>query len=278
MRTTLRADPSPARRFRGAPGKAARHRGAHSVRSGCAAARASRPGVFDVPLTSDRPERSREAAESKGEVERPSTSASGLRSGRTAEAGTGFAFAFCFCLAPSRVRARMARCSTRGPCAAVRRGRQAAQRALPGMATPFRAGRSPLEKPDPDSRTCGADAPHRPRGGGLFFCLFSSGPPIKKVTRPPTALDRSSLRVLCVEREQQAGASLANTRKLMDTGDGSRRAVPALRYWSLRSPDVTNRPRAIVTRMARTIRHPGGSRNPVPRHMVEDAGFQRSLE
>ena len=39
------------------------------------------------------------------------------------------------------------------PCAAVRRGRQAAQRALPGMATPFRAGRSPLEKPGHGSRT-----------------------------------------------------------------------------------------------------------------------------
>ncbi len=35
------------------------------------------------------------------------------------------------------------------PCAAVRRGRQAAQRALPGMATPFRTGRMPVRKNRP---------------------------------------------------------------------------------------------------------------------------------
>jgi len=115
------------------------------------------------PLTSDRPERSRAAAESKGGAcGCPSTSAFGLRSGRTAGAGGS---ASAFALAPSRVRARMARCSTGDPCAAVRRGRQAAQRALPGMATPFRAGRSPLEKPGPDSRTCRAWMPGKRQAG-----------------------------------------------------------------------------------------------------------------
>jgi hypothetical protein len=54
------------------------------------------------------------------------------------------------------------------PCAAVRRGRQAAQRALPGMATPFRAGRSPLEKPGPDSRTCRPWMGGRRQAGGRF--------------------------------------------------------------------------------------------------------------
>ena len=42
----------------------------------------------------------------------------------------------------------------RGPCAAVRRGRQAAKRESTGMSTPFRQDRSPVEKPGPGSRTC----------------------------------------------------------------------------------------------------------------------------
>ena len=62
----------------------------------------------------------------------------------------------------------------RGPCAAVRRGRQAAQRALPGMATPFRAGRSPLEKPGPGSRTCWAGCPTSAKRGGLSLWLSFS--------------------------------------------------------------------------------------------------------
>src|SRR6185437_3340256 len=45
-----------------------------------------------------------------------------------------------------RVRATKARCSTRGPCAAVRRDRQAAQRASTGMSMPFRQGRMPCRK------------------------------------------------------------------------------------------------------------------------------------
>src|SRR6185312_6741986 len=48
-----------------------------------------------------------------------------------------------------RVRARMARCSTRGPCAAVSRGRQAAQREPTWMSAPFRQGRMPCRKARP---------------------------------------------------------------------------------------------------------------------------------
>jgi hypothetical protein len=48
----------------------------------------------------------------------------------------------------------------RGPCAAVRRGRQAAKRESTRMSTPFRQDRSPVEKPGPGSRTC------RPGMGG----------------------------------------------------------------------------------------------------------------
>ncbi len=60
------------------------------------------------------------------------------------------------------------------PCAAVSRGRQAAQRALPGMATPFRAGRSPLEKPGPDSRTCRAWMPGKRQAGWPFSLVTFS--------------------------------------------------------------------------------------------------------
>ncbi len=57
----------------------------------------------------------------------------------------------CGCCFPlhHRVRARMARSSTRGPCAAVSRGRQAAQRASPWMDSPFRTGRMPVRKARP---------------------------------------------------------------------------------------------------------------------------------
>ena len=72
-----------------------------------------------------------------------------------------------------RVRATMARCSTGVPCAAVSRGRQAAQRALPRMATPFRAGRSPLEKPGPDSRTCRPWMGGKRQAGGRFLLVTS---------------------------------------------------------------------------------------------------------
>jgi len=43
----------------------------------------------------------------------------------------------------------MARRSTRGPCAVVSRGRQAAQRASTGMSMPFRQGRMPCRKARP---------------------------------------------------------------------------------------------------------------------------------
>ena len=83
--------------------------------------------------------------------------------------------AFALALQPHhRVRATMARCSTGVPCAAVSRGRQAAQRALPRMATPFRAGRSPLEKPGPGSRTCWAGCPTSAKRGGLSLWLSFS--------------------------------------------------------------------------------------------------------
>jgi len=113
--------PSPARRCRGAPGRAAGHRGPHSSKE-----------------PQQQPKQQSKQQQGNCSV--------GLCS-------AAFVFAFASRL-HHRVRATMARCSTGVPCAAVSRGRQAAKRALPRMATPFRAGRSPLEKPGPDSRTC----------------------------------------------------------------------------------------------------------------------------
>ena len=50
---------------------------------------------------------------------------------------------------------------------------QAAQRASPGMDSPFRAGRSPLEKPGHGSRTCRARMPGK-RQPGCRFLLATS--------------------------------------------------------------------------------------------------------
>jgi hypothetical protein len=73
-----------------------------------------------------------------------------------------------------RVRATMARCSTRGPCAAVSRGRQAAKRASAWTPMPFRQDRSPVEKPGPGSRTCRAGCPASAKRGGLSLWLAFS--------------------------------------------------------------------------------------------------------
>ena len=79
----------------------------------------------------------------------PSTPAFGLRSGRTAEVSSfasASAFAVAFALASSRVRARMARRSTRGPCAAVRRGRQGPEGGIGRMPMLFRQHMDVLSK------------------------------------------------------------------------------------------------------------------------------------
>jgi len=101
----------------------------------------------------------------------------------------------------------MARCSTRGPCAAVRRGRQAAQRASPWMDSPFRPDRSPVEKPGPDSRTCRAGARQAPSGVAFLFGYFLFGPRKEKVTRAPWAHESSSL---CIIKSK--GNSIARER------------------------------------------------------------------
>src|SRR6185312_585810 len=92
-----------------------------------------------------------------------------------------------------RVRATMARCSTLGPCAAVSRGRQAAQRASAWMPMPFRQHRDVLSKSLTPAHGLAAQgwAASATRGGLLFWLLFS-WPHKRKVTRSPKAIDRSA--------------------------------------------------------------------------------------
>ncbi len=101
--------PTPARRCRGAPGKAAGHRGPHF---------------------SERPDQEQRCGE-------PGTCS-----------GSGSGSGFCFsALSPSA--GHDGPLLYRGPCAAVSRGRQAAQRESTGMSTPFRQGRMPCRKARP---------------------------------------------------------------------------------------------------------------------------------
>jgi len=70
------------------------------------------------------------------------------------------------------------------PCAAVRRGRQAAQRALPGMATPFRQYMDVLSKsPAPAHGLAGQDARQAPSGVPLSLVPFSRASERKELAR-----------------------------------------------------------------------------------------------
>jgi len=64
-----------------------------------------------------------------------------------------------------RVRARMARCSTRGPCAAVSRGRQAAERASAWMPMPFRQHMDVLSKSPASTHGLAGQEPGKRQAG-----------------------------------------------------------------------------------------------------------------
>jgi len=83
----------------------------------------------------------------------------------------------------------MARRSTRGPCAAVSRGRQAAQREPTGRRFLFARAGGPFEKPGPGSRTCRAGMPGKRQVGWpsrwlSFSLLRASCPPPFGPTAP----------------------------------------------------------------------------------------------
>ncbi len=113
--------PTPARRCRGVPGKAAGHRGPHSSQE---------PGQ-ELPLTQPSP---------------PS-----WERGRSGSAVLLLlaCSCFCFCFVVLKSAGHDGPLLYRGPCAAVRRGRQAAQREPTGMSAPFRQGRMPCRKARP---------------------------------------------------------------------------------------------------------------------------------
>ncbi len=64
------------------------------------------------------------------------------------------------------------------PCAAVRRGRQAAQREATGRRFLFARAGGPFEKPGPGSRTCWAGGPTSAKRGGLLFGYFLLATPV----------------------------------------------------------------------------------------------------
>jgi hypothetical protein len=174
-RLPLRGLSTPSHRRTGAPGKAAGHPGPHSFRSSCAAAKVEEHMASSFPQIPVRPERSsRQRAESKGDIAegfrlRPR----GLRSRRTGRIPgcsermeqrslrsmlTGFPLAcasvldsavsvFAFDRALPGVRAGCAPLY-RGPCAAVRDGRQA-RRVIGRDADHFSAGQESGRKTRP---------------------------------------------------------------------------------------------------------------------------------
>ncbi len=191
MQATLRAFPSPARRCRGDPGRAPRHRGADSVRRGVASARARRHvafGVFVSPpiaLSVAPQRRSRRVRLAEALRLRPSAYAQGERLRWAAPLLLPFAFA----LAPSRVRARMARCSTRGPCAAVRRGRQGRAAGVARDGNAFSRGQEPARKARPRLTDLPGRKPGKRQAGWPSLWLLSLWPRKEKVTRAPTAIE-----------------------------------------------------------------------------------------
>ena len=142
--------PSPARRCRGAPGKATRILRVLFRRAGSPA-----------PSPQPSPRRCRgEGAERQASRtcarQLLSSSALAVAQRRHTECGPGWPAAL-----PG------------APCAAVRWGRQAAQRASTRRSMPFRPDRSPVEKPGPNSRTCRAGARQAPSGVAFSLVTFS---------------------------------------------------------------------------------------------------------
>ncbi|CAM0999849.1 hypothetical protein EJMOOK_14395 [Rhodanobacter sp. Root179] len=166
MPVTLRADPPPARRCRGAPGRAAGHRGPHF---------------------SEEPDQE----QSGGDPELLLRLWSLL-----------LHFSFITECGP-----RWPAALPGVPCAAVRRGRQAAQRALPRMATPFRTGRMPVRKARPRLTDLPDRSPASAKRGVVFSWLLLFWTSKREVTRPPKE-DES----LCSDAQGRAKAPLKNSK------------------------------------------------------------------
>ena len=98
------------------------------------------------------------------------------------------------------------------PCAAVSRGRQAAQRASTGMSMPFRQGRMPCRKARPRLTDLPGRSPASAKWGAPLFGYFLSGNR-EKVTRPPKE-DESSL---ALASKNTAAKAIVSERKARPT-------------------------------------------------------------
>jgi hypothetical protein len=173
-RFPLRGLSTPPHRRTGAPGRAAGHPGPHSVRNGCAAAKAEERAPSTALQIPVRPERSE--AKSKGDVAgalrlRPC----GLRSGRTEARNSYSAMSFASAFGPAFPGVR-AGCALlyRGPCAAVRDGRQA-RRVIGRDADHFSPGQDALSKnPAGPHGLAGHGCPASAKRGGLSLWLSFS--------------------------------------------------------------------------------------------------------
>ena len=179
---------TPSHRRTGPPGRAAGHPGPHSVRSGCAAAKAEERMALSVPQNSVLPERSSgQRAESKGDAAKIlRLQPCGLRSGRTRRVLADFVTipggacrsplagdAFALGRALPGVRAGCAPLF-RGPCAAVRDGRKA-RRGIGRDADHFSPGQDALSKnPAGPHGLAGHGCPASAKRGGLSLWLSFS--------------------------------------------------------------------------------------------------------
>jgi len=154
--------PPPARRCRGAPCKATR-----ILRVLFRTARSNAPSPQPSPRLC------------RGEGAKPSAAHISLFSSSALQLFSSSALQlFSFrrrAAAAHRVRARMARCSTRGPCSAVSWGRQA-RRGIGRDADAFSSGQDALSKsPAPAHGLAGQDARQAPSGVAFSFGYFSLG-------------------------------------------------------------------------------------------------------
>ncbi len=201
MPVTLRAVPPPARRCRGAPGRATR-----ILRVLFRTARSKAPS----PQPSPRLRRGEGAEQSAARTSPFGLSALQLFSFRRRAA------------VAHRVRARMARCSTRGPCAAVSWGRQA-RRGVDRDVDSFSPGQDALSKsPAPAHGLAGHGCPASAKWGVVFswLLLFWTS---KRASDSPSAGGRKLFAGM-----RHTGARASRLKLLLESilrGDGERKEV-----------------------------------------------------
>ncbi len=169
-RLPLRGLSTPTRRCRGAPGRAAGHRGPHSS------------------------EGPKQHQQQQQQQQQPGNSGASLCSA---------ALAFQF---HHRVRARKARCSTRGPCAAVSRGRQA-RRGIGRMPIPFRQHMDVLSKSQAPAHGLAGQESGKRQAGCRFLLVTSLLDKQKRSNSPSEGGRKLFALKRSVHQQQQATMS-----------------------------------------------------------------------